>query len=113
MRDYPSVTHRLTLTHDLTHGVKPCSRKCLAAVRESVSQVSKSIRIENQCIRCVRSARAHMYAHARVRTHMCKGLETDSSDSQTHGPRRRRRRRPMALRRGANDAKASRLEVRL
>jgi hypothetical protein len=108
MRDCTVVTHRLTLTHGLTHALKPCGRKCLVMVRESVSQVSKSMRIENQYMRYVRSARAHMCAHARVRTHMCKGLETDSHDSQTHGPRRRL----MASPHGADAVKTLRWEVR-
>lgn len=83
MRDPRIQTRRLAVTHGLTHGDKVLKLQGLMLVRDSVSQDSHSIHKEENNM-CMRVAHACPRAYARVRTRMCKGLESDSPDSQTH-----------------------------
>jgi hypothetical protein len=79
-------THRLTLTHGLTHAAKGRCRKELMSFRESVSQNPGPMRVGEEVVMytmCVHVLRVYAHAHAPAR--MRKGAETDSRDSQTHG----------------------------
>jgi len=81
MPDFGIQTHRLTLTHGLTHAAKQRNHNRLNVVRESRESDFNPMRVErrNICVikMCVRVP-AHARAHGRVR----KGAETDSPDSR-------------------------------
>lgn len=81
-------THRLTLTHGLTHAPKAMGSLAFRFDCEAVSHDSAPTNIQRRCasfLNVLPSKYVCMRAHAHVRTRTCKGPETDSRDSQTHG----------------------------
>ena len=90
MRDRGVQTHRLTVTHGLTHAANRRSPKRLRGDRESVSLIfdPKHFRWENRIDLVINGACPHVCVCARVRApaHV-KGRKTDSPDSQTHACR--------------------------